>query len=217
MVRRRLLLRRVAGRPGRVVLPASGADAADAITSCMDGGRGQVGKAAAKAPEVRPARVEDVSAMARVHVLSWQQAYRGLMSDEILDDPTFVSRRERLWTAALSDERYASYRVAVAEHCGEVVGIAMAGPPLGDDDSSSAAHLDVLYLLDAHHGSGAGTELLEAVIGPAESASLWVADPNPRAQAFYRKHGFRPDGMFRLEHGIREIHMSRNGTDSAAP
>ena len=153
--------------------------------------------------------------MARVHVWSWQQTYRGLMSDEILDDPSLQFRRERLWTAALSDERYAKHRVAVAEHRGQVVGIAMAGPP-ADGDSSSAAHLYVLYLLDAHHGSGAGTGLLEAVIGSAESASLWVADPNPRAQAFYRKHGFRPDGMDRVEDGVREIRMSRKGMDSEA-
>lgn len=151
--------------------------------------------------------------MARVHVRSWQQTYRGLMSDEILDDPAFVSRRERLWTAALSDERYAMHRVAVAEHCGQVVGIAMAGPPTADD-SSLATHLYVLYLLDAHHGSGAGTELLNAVVGPTESASLWVADPNPRAQAFYRKHGFRPDGTHRVEADVREIRMVRNSIDS---
>jgi GNAT superfamily N-acetyltransferase len=153
--------------------------------------------------------------MARVHVRSWQQTYRGLMRDEILDDPTFVSRRERFWTAALSDERYAKHRVAVAEHRGDVVGIAMAGPPTADD-SSLAAHLYVLYVLDAHHGSGAGRQLLEAVIDPAETASLWVADPNPRAQAFYRKHGFRPDGTHRVEDGVREIRMSRDGVDSEA-
>jgi ribosomal protein S18 acetylase RimI-like enzyme len=175
----------------------------------------QVGKTTSRAPEVRPARIEDVPAMARVHVRSWQQTYRGLMSDAILDDPSFVSRRERLWTAVLSDERYAEHRAAVAEYCGQVIGIAWAGPPT-DDDSSLTAHLYVLYLLDDHHGSGAGTELLDAVIGQTESASLWVADPNPRAQAFYRKHGFRPDGTDRVEDGVREIRMSRNGTDSEA-
>jgi ribosomal protein S18 acetylase RimI-like enzyme len=190
-------------------------NADDPITGAWTEAERQVGKTTSKAPDVRPARIEDVPAMARVHVRSWQQTYRGLMSDEILDDPSFVSRRDRLWAAALSDERYAKHRVAVAEHGGQVVGIAMAGPPTGAD-SSSAAHLYVLYLLDSHHGSGAGTELLEAVIGPTESASLWVADPNPRAQAFYRKHGFRPDGTHRVEDGIREIRMSRDGMDSGA-
>jgi ribosomal protein S18 acetylase RimI-like enzyme len=170
---------------------------------------GRLNKATSGAVKVRSPRIEDVPAMARIHVRSWQETYRGIMSDEVLDDPSFVSRRERFWTAALSDERYAKNRSVVAEHWGEVVGIAMAGPP-DLDNSTWAAQLYLLYLLQAHHGSGAGTELLEAVISPTESAVLWVADPNPRAQAFYRKHGFRPDGTYRVEDGVREIRMSRD-------
>jgi hypothetical protein len=36
-----------------------------------------------------------------------------------------------------------------------------------------------------------------------------VADPNPRAQAFYRKHGFVADGAAQIENGVREIRMVR--------
>ena len=36
-----------------------------------------------------------------------------------------------------------------------------------------------------------------------------MADPNPRAQAFYRKHGFAADGTARSEDGVREIRMVR--------
>ncbi len=45
---------------------------------------------------------------------------------------------------------------------------------------------------------------------------LWVADPNPRAQAFYRKHGFVPDGTAQVENGVREIRMVRDVRHSAA-
>ena len=38
-----------------------------------------------------------------------------------------------------------------------------------------------------------------------ESVAFWVADPNPRAQAFYRKHGFIADGTAQIEDGVREI------------
>ena len=54
--------------------------------------------------------------------------------------------------------------------------------------------LYVLYVRAAEHGMGAGPTLLEAVVGHDESATLWVADPNPHAQAFSRKHGFVADG-----------------------
>ena len=57
--------------------------------------------------------------MARVNVRCWQETYRGLMSDAVLDDPTLLATRERFWTAALTDERYRENRVAVAEGFGE--------------------------------------------------------------------------------------------------
>lgn len=53
--------------------------------------------------------------MARVHVRCWQEAFRGIMPDAVLDDPDFPAARERLWIAALTGERYGANRAAVAE------------------------------------------------------------------------------------------------------
>ncbi|MFD1374541.1 GNAT family N-acetyltransferase [Actinoplanes sichuanensis] len=130
------------------------------------------------------------------------------MSDAILDDPGFPAARERFWTAALTDVRYRENRTAVAERDGELIGVAMSGPPL-DAAAMWARHLYVLYVVSAAHGTGAGQALLDAVIDAGESAALWVADPNPRAQAFYRKHGFIADGTVQVEDGVREIRMVR--------
>lgn len=157
---------------------------------------------------VRPARLGDVAQMARVNVRSWQETYRGLVSDAVLDDPGFTGARERFWTAALTDARYRENRVAVAERDGALIGIAMSGPPL-DEGAAWARQLYVLYVLAADHGTGAGAALLRAVVEPGESVALWVADPNPRAQAFYRKHGFVADGAARVDDGVREIRMVR--------
>jgi len=169
---------------------------------------------------VRPAQVQDIAQVARVHVRCWQETYRGLMPDAVLDDPGFPAARERMWTAVLTDERYRQSRAAVAERDDELVGIAMSGPP---DDVTAAwtRQLYVLYVHAADHGTGAGRALLEAVIDPAETTALWVADPNPRAQAFYRKHGFAADGTAKVEDGVREIRMIRDvrhgGVGLAAP
>ena len=113
------------------------------------------------------------------------------------------------WTTALTDERYRENRVAVAERDGKLVGIAMSGPPL-DAAAAWARQLYVLYVYAADHGTGAGPALLDAVVDPAESAALWVADPNPRAQAFYRKHGFVAHGTTQVEGGVRQIRMVRS-------
>jgi GNAT superfamily N-acetyltransferase len=157
---------------------------------------------------VRPARVQDVRQMARVHVRCWQETYRGLMPDAVLDDPGFPAARERMWTEVLTGGRYRQNRVAVAERDDELAGIAMSGPP-EDAAATWSRQLYVLYVYAADHGTGAGRALLEAVIDPAEPTALWVADPNPRAQAFYRKHGFAADGTARFGGGVREIRMVR--------
>ena len=150
--------------------------------------------------------------MALVHVRCWQETYRGLMSDAVLDDPGFLAARERFWAAALMDERFHEYRAAVADRSGELVGIALSGPPL-EVGAAWERQLHVLYVYTADHGTGAGPALLEAVVDPEVSVALWVADPNPRAQAFYRKHGFVADGNVQVEGGVREIRMVRGMPD----
>jgi len=157
---------------------------------------------------VRPARAGDAAQMARGTVRCGQETYRGLVPGAVLDDPGLVAARERFWTAALTGERYRGNRLAVAERDGELIGIAMSGPPL-DAGAAWARQLYVLYVIAADHGTGAGRALLEAVVDPQEPVALWVADPNPRAQAFYRKHGFVADGAAHLEGGMREIRMVR--------
>ena len=163
---------------------------------------------------VRPARVQDVAQMALVHVRCWQETYRRLMPDAVLDDPGFPAARERMWTAALTDERYRHNRAAVAVRDDELIGIAMSGPPK-DIAAVQTRQLYVLYVYASDHGTGAGQALIEAVIDPAESAVLWVADPNPRAQAFYRKNGFVPDGTVQVEDGVREIRMSKGSASTS--
>jgi GNAT superfamily N-acetyltransferase len=127
----------------------------------------------------------------------------------VLDDPGFPAARERMWTAALTDECYRHNRSAVATRDGEVIGIAMSGPP-EDDTVAWTRQLRVLYVHASDHGTGAGQALLEAVLDPGEPTALWVADPNPRAQAFYCKNGFVRDGTVQVDDGLREIRMVRD-------
>ena len=83
--------------------------------------------------------------MARVNVGCWQETYRGLMPDAVLDDSGLVAARERFWIAALTDERYRENRVAVAERDDQLIGIAMSGPPL-DAPAGWARQLYVIYV-----------------------------------------------------------------------
>lgn len=129
---------------------------------------------------VRAPSQADVPAMARVVVTSWRETYRGLMRDDVLDDPGMLAWRERFWTAALTEPRYAANRVAVAEAATpgsdrEGVGVAMSGPPL---DDAPPAPLQ-LYVLAEHHGSGAGAGLLDTVVRRASRPTCGSPTPTP--------------------------------------
>ena len=139
------------------------------------------------APTVRPATVDDAAAIARVHVLAWQQTYSPLVEPGELDDLSAERRAER-WAANLA----AGAAAWVAETDGAVVGFASIG---GGDHAEQPRPLELgaLYVLADHHGSGAGQALLDAALGDAP-AFLFVADRNPRATRFYERNGFAFDG-----------------------
>lgn len=160
---------------------------------------------------IRPHGIDDVEAVAQVHVETWRETYRGLMPDELLDSPDMVEDRRRMWTSLLAPENRRDFSSAIADQDGIIIGIALSGP-LPADERGSDRHLFVLYTYTAIHGSGVGQRLLDAVVDPEERTSLWVADPNPRAQAFYRRNGFTCDGGVKTDEydGVREIRMIRD-------
>lgn len=159
---------------------------------------------------VRSPVIEDATAMAKVHVETWQETYQGTMPDEILFAPDSLQRRERMWNSLLAGGTSGKFTIAIAEPDRQLVGIAMSGPS-DDEDRQGESELFVLYTYESIHGRGAGAQLLEAVVAPGKSVSLWVGDPNPRAHAFYRKMGFAPDGSSNTDDddGVTEIRMIR--------
>ncbi|QNE13736.1 GNAT family N-acetyltransferase [Pseudarthrobacter sp. NBSH8] len=139
---------------------------------------------------IRQATPEDAEALVHMHTLAHEETYGDRLSAEFFRTrrasiPERVERR-RPYLAG-SDPRI----IAVDVNNG-VVGLADSGPGR-DEDGPEALELYSLYTLRRTHGSGLGAALLCAAIGESP-AYLWVLENNPRAQAFYVKHGFRFDG-----------------------
>ncbi|MFF0909598.1 GNAT family N-acetyltransferase [Microbacterium enclense] len=148
---------------------------------------------------VRPAVPDDGPEIARVHVQSWHEAYTGRVPDSLLTrlDRTSSSRR---WAARLRGEvppgGQPGGQTWVAVRGRSVVGFASAGPCRDPDRSTADEELWALYILQAEYGTGTGKALMDAALDD-RPATLWVLADNPRAQAFYAKHGFEPDGATR--------------------
>jgi ribosomal protein S18 acetylase RimI-like enzyme len=155
---------------------------------------------------VRQAAPEDAEALARLHLECWRETYAHLLS------PGFMARqgvegRLAMWRQLLAGPHAGRHYVAVDG--GTLVGFAGSFPP--EDGVREQTELWGIYLLASHHGRGLGQELLDAAMGK-ETAALWVAEDNPRAQAFYRRNGFVFTGArdtIEDWEGLPEVRMAR--------
>jgi RimJ/RimL family protein N-acetyltransferase len=155
---------------------------------------------------VRRAEVADAAAIARVHVRSWQIAYRGLIPQDYLDRLDPAERRER-WERGLAEQQWPRSGTLVAE-CTDgrdgIVGFVHIGPSRDDDAGPTVGEVSAIYALATVWGTGVGRELMAAALaGLGEAgyaqATLWVLDANARARRCYEAAGWRPDGTVKVD------------------
>lgn len=149
---------------------------------------------------IRDARPADAMAVARLHVRSWQAAYRGLLPQDFLDA---LSPRERAARYTFGSADPGGPRTILAFVEEELAGFATVSRSR-DEDAPQAAELCALYVDPDHWRDGVGRRLL------AESrrlmrdqgygeAILWVLVGNETAERFYEADGWRRDGSERTE------------------
>ena len=145
---------------------------------------------------VRDAQLQDAPEIARVHILSWRAAYRGLIPDSILEDLDIQERTLR-WNKLLSrpDEW-----IFVAVDQESLVGFCSLAPARdGEEDPKVVAEIVAIYVDPEKWGQGFGKALSEAVLqrarkGGFQELILWVLRENHRARDFYDRLGFHVDG-----------------------
>jgi GNAT superfamily N-acetyltransferase len=140
---------------------------------------------------IRPATPDDAFGCAKVHHTSWVETYSELLPATHWETDT-LEQRTATWQLWLEGDGV----VKAAEFGGQIVGIAFcgAGRQVGDHPPLRDRELYLLYVLAAHHGTGVGQALLDAVVAPGAPAQVWVAERNPRARRFYERNGFLADG-----------------------
>ena len=143
---------------------------------------------------IRRAEPRDAAAGAACHIACWREAYAGILDPAVLAARTsdLADRTER-WRQMTASPR--PRWLAVTDD--EIVGFSAAGPGR-DDGIDIELELYAIYVRAAHQGTGIADRLLGAAVGSAP-AYLWVFEVNPRAQAFYARHGFGADGERKID------------------
>ncbi len=144
-------------------------------------------------PRIRPARLDDADAIARVHVQAWRETYPGLIPDSVLAGLS-VPGRVHAWSEMIGAGE-AAPAVLVAERDGAVVGFASARMAR-DELLGTDAELTSIYLLDGYKRRGIGRLLFEHILEwlrerGCRSVGLWVLETNAGARAFYAALGGR--------------------------
>jgi GNAT superfamily N-acetyltransferase len=150
--------------------------------------------------EARPATPADAAAIARVHIQSWKSTYPGIVPQHYLDALVEEDRRQR-WNQML---QAADHPILIAESGPTVFGF-IAGGPIRTTIENYDSELYALYLLQTHHGQGAGRALVHQLAQTLHSQGfqsmlVWVLEANPAAH-FYQHLGAIPVTQQTIEIG----------------
>jgi ribosomal protein S18 acetylase RimI-like enzyme len=169
---------------------------------------------AASNVKIRPAMASDASGIARVHVRTWQTAYRGVVPDGYLDSLS-VTQREQFWRESIAR---GTPELWIAEVDSQVVGWASFGPSRDPGMPGGTGELEAIYVLPDFWGTGAGRALWlttrsRLIERGFAAATLWVLTDNARAIRFYRAAGFVPEAgtQKQIEVGGRALGEIRFG------
>jgi ribosomal protein S18 acetylase RimI-like enzyme len=140
---------------------------------------------------IRDATMSDVTAIAHLHAESWRSAYRGILSDDYLENHA-QGDRLAVWQERFSATAPNPIFVMVAVAGAQLAGFACVFP---DEDAVFGSFLDNLHVAPHLTGRGIGRQLLsEAASRLVKSGSraglyLWVIEQNQGARQFYERAG----------------------------
>lgn len=148
---------------------------------------------------IRRATANDAPMLAKVHVDSWQVAYRGIVPDSFLERFTY-QRREEAFRQALTANLEETYLVENNDHA---IGILTIGASRDADlDVNCTGEIWGIYIAPDYWRRGIGTTLVYEAERILQSRGfnqviLWVLEENMDARRFYERMGFCLDGMYR--------------------
>lgn len=137
----------------------------------------------------RFATVSDAVPVAALHAESWRKHYRGVLSDEFLDNAV-VEERRSLWMRRLQSPTSDQF-LLLAEENEVLIGFLCA---YLHHDKTYGALLDNLHVSLASKGKGVGTTLMKLLAEKLQERGLdkmylWVLEQNAEARGFYESLG----------------------------
>lgn len=140
---------------------------------------------------IRPSQKNDVPAMSRVYVQTWQETYLGVVPYGYL----YAMSAPELELGFLNQQQSRQVVGYVAEDAGRVIGF-ISGGYERQADAVYNGEIYALYVLKNHQRQGAGTQLVSALAAQLNHSGIysmlaWVLEQNP-----YRRFYEKLNGMY---------------------
>ena len=138
---------------------------------------------------IREAKIEDAKEIAKVHVHSWQTTYKGIMSDEFLQNLS-VEKRTDLWKSNILRDKDL---VLVAIVDDKIIGFACGANVKEDEYPLYDGDVTSIYFYEEYQGKGFGKELLQTLfkkfkVKGYKNAIVKVLEDN-KSRYFYEQLG----------------------------
>ena len=152
--------------------------------------------------EVRPAEKKDASGIAKVHIETWQFAYRGQLPDSFLDNLS-IEKRTKRWEESLSHPTPESQSF-VAAIDNKIIGFCSVGRCRDKDMNETTGELYAIYVDSNCMNKGAGSALQEKGLlylreKGYKKATLWVLRSNTKTRKWYKNKGWRIEGKTKTD------------------
>lgn len=145
---------------------------------------------------IRPATINDVPDLARVHIDSWQATYGKLVPEYSLQRFSY-QRREECFRTSLTTGKEETFLVQMEQR---IVGFLTLGAARDTDlDVSCTGEIWGIYISPDYWRRGIGKKLTEEAETIFKNRKfnrivLWVLESNQPARRFYEALGYSPDG-----------------------
>lgn len=140
---------------------------------------------------IRKANIEDAKTLAKLIIDGWQTGYKGIISDDYLDNMQLDSKTE-IWKENILNQNEES-KIYVYEENEEVLGVIKFGKS-EETDNIHTVEIYVLYVKPDKKRMGIGSKLLnyakeEFIKEGHKKMIIWCAKQNIPSIKFYKKMG----------------------------
>ena len=150
-------------------------------------------------PIIRFATLEDVQAIAKIHILSWQAIYKDYIPNDILQSFSLTDRTKQ-WQSLIEHD----VKILIIEIEQKMVGFVSMCKFRDIFPSTLNGEISAIYLHPSYWRLGLGTKLCCAAFSELAKMNyqfvyVWVLSDNRQARQFYEAVGFENTHRTKLE------------------